>query len=78
MNDFCAYFHIDYIASEISIVFFLLSYSWVKKFKWSIILKLIYKYNPFEAKNRNNLIKTELLLFATNSDINNLSNYSSY
>lgn len=34
---------------------------------------LIYKYNYFEIKNINNLIKTNLLLFATNLKIDNLA-----
>lgn len=39
----------------------------------SIILKLMRGYKPLEVKNKDNLIEVELLLFATNFTISNLS-----
>lgn len=39
----------------------------------SIILKLMRGYKLFKAKNKDSLIKVKLLLFATNSTIDNLS-----
>lgn len=43
----------------------------------SIILKFICRYKSFEAKNKDNLVETNLLLFVANSAIGNLSNLSS-
>ena len=42
-------------------------------FKKLTILKLIYRYKLFEVKNRDNLIEINLLLFAANFTIGNLS-----
>ena len=41
--------------------------------KKSITLKLMHGCNPFEIKNRDNLVEVKLLLFAANFAINNLS-----
>lgn len=59
---------------EISIVLFLLIYLQVMIFKKSIILKLIHKFKLFQTKNKDNLVKADLLLFIRNFIISNLSN----
>ena len=73
INDSYAYFYIDCINSEISIAFSLLIRSWVVISKNLISLKLMHGCKPFETKNRNNLIKVELLIFAAKSLISHLS-----
>ena len=40
----------------------------------STISKLMHRCKPLEAKNGDNLVEAELLLFAANSIIDNLSN----
>ena len=62
----------DCIALEIFIVFFLLIRLQVVVYERSTISKLICRYKPLEAKNRNNLIKAKLLLFTANSAIGKL------
>ena len=44
----------------------------------SIISKLNHRYRSLEVKNKDNLVKTELLLFTENSVISNLSAKLSY
>lgn len=67
------YFHLDYIASKISLTFFVLSRSQVIESKISIISKFMRKYNPLKPKIGNNLIEAKLVLFTSNSAISNLS-----
>ena len=45
--------------------------------KKSTISKLMRRYKPLKAKNRDNLVDKKTLLFATNSAIGNLSTQSS-
>ena len=54
---------------EISKAFYLLIYLQILVFKSFIIPKLICGCKLLEIKNRNNFIKTDLLLLATNSTI---------
>lgn len=78
INNFYANFHINYITFKIFIAFFLLICLQVIVFEKSTILKFIYRYRLFEGKNKNNLVKTDLLLFAANFVISYLSALLSY
>lgn len=71
------YFHIDSIASEISIDFFLLICSWVLIPERSIISRLMRRCKPPQIKNKDNWVKSELLLVTANSTIDTLSDQSS-
>lgn len=73
VNDFYMYFHIDYKALEMFIVFFLLIYFQVMVSEKSRTLKSMRKYKLFKIKNKNNLVNKNFLLFASNSTISNLS-----
>lgn len=53
--------------------FFSLIYLQIMLFEKSMTSKLICKYRLFEIKNRDNLVKANLLLFTANFAINNLS-----
>lgn len=57
-----------------SIVFFLLIRLQVIVSEKSITSKLMHRYKALKAKNKNNLVKTKLLLFAANYAIDSLFN----
>ena len=76
--DFYTNFYIFCIILKILIAFYLLIYLKVLLFKKFIILKFMCRYKLFIVKNRNNFIKTYLLLLITNSIIINLFNKLSY
>lgn len=76
INDSYAYFYINYIASKIFRAFFLLICLQVVLSEKSTKSKLIHRYKLFKIKNKDNLVKAELLFFTANFAIGSLFNQS--